>query len=410
MERPAYRVPVQPRRVLRPVPCPSGPAVLTDLLPALAAAVDGTGPALVPVPDGPAGAAVLRMAAVGEPLEEPTGADGSPDPVALVVPTSGSTGTPRGALLTASALAASAAATAERLGGAGSWLLCLPTTHVAGLQVLLRALAAGTVPECQDLSAGFTADGFTRAAAHLAGARRYTSLVPTQLVRLLDEPASLDALRDFDAVLLGGAAAPAPLLARARAAGVAVVATYGMSETCGGCVYDGVPLSGVRAGLAADGRITLAGAVVFSGYRRDPAATAAVLGGGVLTTGDLGAIRDDGRLEVLGRADAVLVTGGELVSPEAVERVLTSAAGIADAVVVGLADPEWGQRVVALVVPAGRPGAGGLDVGTVRALVTDRLGRASAPRDVVTVDAVPVLGIGKPDRAAAARLAARLLG
>ncbi len=394
-------------RGLRPIGCPSGAAVLAEVFPALAAAVAGTGPAVVPVPDGPAGAAVLRMAAVAEPLERPVTADGSPDPVALVVPTSGSTGTPRGALLTVSALTASAAATAERIGGAGSWLLCLPTTHVAGLQVLLRALAAGTAPVCQDLSAGFTPEGFARAAGQVAGGRRYTSLVPTQLLRLLDDPAACDALRGFDAVLLGGAAAPAALLARARAAGVPVVATYGMSETSGGCVYDGLPLSGVRAGLAAaDGRITLSGPVLFAGYRRDPVATAAVLADGVLTTGDLGAIAADGRVEVLGRADAVLVTGGELVSPEAVERVLTGAAGIADAVVVGLPDPEWGQRVVALVV---RAGADGPVAGDLRTLVSDRLGRASAPRDVVAVDALPLLGIGKPDRVAAARLAAQLL-
>jgi len=396
---------------LRPVGCPSGPAVLDELLPALAASVAGTGPALVPVPNGAAGAAVLRMAAVDEPLEQSVAADGTPDPVALVVPTSGSTGTPRGVLLTVSALAASAAATHSRIGGPGRWLLCLPTTHVAGLQVLLRSISAGTRPVCQDLSAGFDADGFAAAASQLAGpGRRYASLVPTQLTRLLGDDAARAALQGFDAVLLGGAGAPEPLLARARRAGVAVVETYGMSETCGGCVYAGTPLAGVSVALASDGRIILTGSVLFAGYRRDPAATGAVLTDGVFTTGDLGALDSDGRLEVLGRADDVLVTGGELVSPAAVERVLTGAGGVADAVVVGLPDPEWGQRVVALVVsgPTGASGASP-DAGRLRALVADRLGRASTPRDVVAVDAVPLLGIGKPDRAAATRLASRLL-
>lgn len=391
---------------LFPVACPSGAEVTRSLLPALAAAMAGTGPALVPVPDGAPGTAVLAMARPDEPLEQPVGAEGAPDPVVVVVPTSGSTGRPRGALLTRSALTASAEATGTRLGGPGRWLLCLPTTHVAGLQVLLRSLAAGTTPVCQDLTGGFTAAAFTAAAAQLSGpGRRYTSVVPTQLLRLLDDPSATEALRGFDAVLLGGAATPEPLLHRAREAGVVAVTTYGMSETSGGCVYDGLPLDGVRASLSAGHRLQLSGTVLFAGYRLDPDATAAVLADGVFTTGDLGSVGPDGRVEVRGRADSVLVTGGEKVLPDEVEAVLTAQPGVRDAVVVGLPDPEWGQRVVALVVAAGA-----LDTGRLRTAVADRLGPASVPRDVLVVDRLPVLGIGKPDRAAVAESARRLLG
>ncbi len=381
------------------VGCPTGPAVLDQLLPALAAALDGSGPAIVPVPDGQPGRAVLAMAAPDEPLE-PVGSGW----VALIVPTSGSTGQPRGALLTNTALMASAAATHRRLGGTGSWLLCLPTTHIAGLQVLARSLAAGTTPVCQELAGGFTADGFVAAAGSLPIAtRRYTSLVPTQLDRLLADPAATDALSGFDAVLLGGAAAPATLVERAGSAGVRTVLTYGMSETCGGCVYDGVPLDGVGVDVGESGRIRLSGAVLFSGYRRDPDATAAVLHEGVLTTTDLGNFDTAGALTVRGRADSVIRTGGESINPEQVERVLTEVNGVHDAVVVGLPDEQWGQRVVALVVAPD-----GLDRDRVRALVAQRLGRAAVPRQILEVDQLPRLGIGKPDRAAARELAGRL--
>lgn len=387
---------------LAPVGCPSGSAVLDRLLPALGKALAGSGPALVPVPDGPVGEAVKAMADPSQPLEQPeTGR------VVLVVPTSGSTGQPRGALLTDTALAAAATAAHARLGGNGSWLLCLPTTHIAGLQILTRSLFAGTTPVCQDLTGGFTAAGFVEAARRLpTSSRRYTSLIPTQLARLLDDESATGALRGFDTVLLGGAPTPDALLDRARAAGIAVMTTYGMSETCGGCVYDGRPLDGVTAATGDGGRITLSGAVLFSGYRRDPAATAAVLRNGVFTTTDLGHIDGSGRLSVRGRADAVIRSGGESVSPEAVERVLTGMPGVSDALVVGVPDIEWGQRVVALV--RWEPGAEPAPE-RARRLVAGRLGRAAVPRDILDVTELPHLGIGKPDRGAATRLAENLL-
>ncbi|WP_156043659.1 o-succinylbenzoate--CoA ligase [Cellulomonas sp. URHE0023] len=357
------------------------PARADLLLPALAAALDGTGAAVGPGPDTVA------------------------DEVALVVRTSGSTGDPRGVLLSAAALRASAAATADRLAGPGHWLLALPLQHVAGLQVLVRSVLAGTRPVVLP-DGPFRAPAFVAAATTMHSGPRYTSLVPTQLVRLLDDPAGSDALREFDAVLVGGAATGSDLLDRARSAGVAVVTTYGMSETCGGCVYDGVPLDGVSVRTDDAGRILLAGPVLAEGYTggrghlEDPFVH--VDGRRWLVTSDLGSWAG-GRLTVLGRADDVLVSGGTKVSPHAVEAVLER---FGEVVVVGLPDAEWGQVVVAVVVP--RPGSTPT-LADARAVVTERLGAAHAPRHLVVTGSLPLRGPGKIDRRAAARLAGALL-
>ncbi len=197
------------------------------------------------------------------------------------------------------------------------------------------------------------------------GGRAYLSLVPTQLGRALDAGVRLDG---YAAVLVGGAACPPALVERARAAGVRVVLSYGMTETCGGCVYDGEPLPGVEVAVGADGRIAVGGATLFAGYRFGPPQV------GPHVTGDLGALDDSGRLTVLGRADDVIVTGGENVSPQAVEAALAAHPAVREAAVVGAPDPEWGQAVVAYVVLApvrraadagrrarvgGAPGSGG---------------------------------------------------
>ena len=350
------------------------------------AALDGDRPLAV-LPAGPPAAveaanAVLRAEV---PLE---------DGAHLVVVTSGSTGTGRGVLLAADAVRASAQATLERLGGAGSWLLALPVSAIAGLQVLCRSEVAGraavVLGKGEDLASAVT--------RMPADDRRYTALVPTQLVRFLD--AEPDALRSFDAVLVGGAATDPALLERARAEGVRVVTTYGMTETAGGCVYDGVPLDGVRVRVT-DGGVELAGPVLASGYRLDPAATAAAFDGGWFRTRDAGDVDDDGRLTVRGRLDDVLISGGVNVAPAAVEAVLREHAGIADAVVVGRPDPEWGQRVVAAVVPAGDRAP---DLAELRRWVGDRLGAPAAPRELHVLAAVPTLHTGKPDRRAVAAL------
>jgi O-succinylbenzoic acid--CoA ligase len=320
--------------------------------------------------------------------------------VAVVIATSGSTGEPKLVALSGTALRASAEATADRLGGPARWLLALPAEHVAGVQVIVRAMLAGAPPVVQDLRGGFRSEDFTAATERLGAGRRCTSLVPTQLGRLLDAGgAALGALRGYDAVLVGGAALEPGLHARAGSAGVRVVTTYGMSETAGGCVYDGVPLDGVRVDLDTDGRILLGGPTLADGYLGRPQETAAAFADGWFRTGDLGRIRD-GRLEVLGRADDVIITGGEKVAPAAVERVLAAQPGVRAACVVGLPDPEWGQIVAAAVVAD--PGVP-LDEGRLRDAVRDALGRAAVPRRVLAVAGIALRGVGKPDRAAVAR-------
>ncbi|PPK97472.1 O-succinylbenzoic acid--CoA ligase [Kineococcus xinjiangensis] len=401
-------------RLLQPLPLPTGAAVLAAL-PRLRAALDGTGPALLPHPAGSPPPADLLP---GEPLA--AAEDDPDDPTAVVVSTSGSTGTAKGALLSAAALRASATATRTRLGAPGppggeQWLLALPAHHVAGLQVLLRSLLAGTEPVVVDLAGGFTPAAFTAAAAACTGALRRTSLVPTQLLRLLDAGAEATAaLASFDAVLVGAAATPPALLERAAAAGVRVVTTYGSSETCGGCVYDGLPLDGVHADVEpATSRVLLSGDVVARGYRARPDAPAFdrdPAGRRRFRTDDAGVLRagpggsgQRPRLEVLGRLDDLVTTGGLKVAPALVEGVLVQHPAVAEAAVVGVEDERWGQRLVAAVVA--REAAGGVDLAQLRAFVTARLAAHAAPRQLVLLRELPLRGPGKPDRLLLQRLA-----
>jgi o-succinylbenzoate---CoA ligase len=374
---------------IRMVQVDGSPAAVTELAGALGEALDG-GPAVLPHP--PRGSAPPAAAGPG---------------AALVIATSGSTGVPKYVVLSATALRASALATVERLEGPARWLLALPAEHVAGAQVVVRSLLAGAAPMVQDLRDGFRPDDFATATAQLGDGRRCTSLVPTQLARLLDAGGTaLDALRGYAAVLVGGAALDPWLHARALAAGVRVVTTYGMSETAGGCVYDGVPLHGVRVDIDETGRIRLGGPTLAEGYLGDPAGTAAAFGDGWFRTGDLGRWRG-GRLEVLGRADDVIITGGEKVAPAAVEQVLAAQAGVRAACVVGLPDVEWGQVVAAAVVADPGDGPQEPDAvrgGRLRAAVLAELGRAAVPRVLHTVPEIPLRGIGKPDRRAIADL------
>ncbi len=183
-----------------------------------------------------------------------------------------------------------------------------------------------------------------------------------------------------------------------------MVSTYGMSETAGGCVYDGVPLAGVRVEIGSDARIRLGGPTLADGYLGRPDATADAFGDGWFRTGDLGRW-SGGRLEVLGRADDVIVTGGENVAAAAVERVLVAQPGVRVACVVGLPDPEWGEVVGAVVVRD--PGARTTTwEAPLRATVRAALGRAAVPRRLLAVAEIPLRGVGKPDRGAVLRLLA----
>lgn len=303
--------------------------------------------------------------------------------VALVVATSGTEGPPKGAELTHDALRFSAEASLARLGATPDqrWLCCLPLHHIAGLQVVLRARLARHRPI---LHPGFDIARITD--EHEA---THVSLVPTMLHRLLEAGADL---RRFEAVLLGGAAAPTGLVERARELGVNVVQTYGMTETCGGCVYDGIALDGVGIRVV-DDVVEIAGPVLFRGYRNDPARTATVLRDGWFRTSDLGELGSDGRLRVLGRADDVIVSGGEKIPAAALEALLAEHPGVGEAAVTGRQDAEWGQRVIAYVVPAEEVPVP--DLAELRAFVAARAPAPWAPREVVVVDALPRTALGK---------------
>jgi len=340
-----------------------------DLAVALAAALEGGNP-VAPIPDP----RQLSALAVEEPVTE---AD-----AAVVVTTSGSTGDPKAVVLTRAALRFAVAATHERLGGPGDWVCALPTRHVAGLMTVARAVIAGTEVRFArgDLGDLPTATG-----------RVYVSLVAAQLDRALGDAGSTAKLRDYAAVLLGGGAVPAGLRERATEAGVQVVATYGMSETCGGCVYDGVPLAGVRVELD-DGRISLGGPMAFSGYRLRPRLTARVLDGDLVHTQDRGRWAD-GRLQVLGRIDDVVISGGENVDLAAAQRVADTEFGEPAVVLLAVPDERWGTRVVAVTT-------GRLTLAEVRDRLEPLLGRAATPKELRRVGELAYTSIGKIDRTA----------
>lgn len=332
---------------------------------------------------------VLAAADLDVPLR--SNEDDAEDPTVLAVATSGSTGTPRIVLLQRSALLTSAAATAQRLGGPGQWLLALGLNHIAGIQVVLRSQLAGYSPViCPSGGTAFSSQ-FVARTEELTAERRYVSLVPTQLRRLLADELATRALASYDAVLLGGAAAEDALLDSAAARGCTIVTTYGMSETCGGCVYDGVPLDGVEVHVdGALGQITLSGPVVARGYRNvvrpDP------FTGNAFRTSDAGLLIE-GKLRVMGRTDDLINTGGKKVAPDEVVAALLSVSGVSDAAVVGLEDHEWGQRIGAIVVTD-------LPTATVRTALRAVLPGYAVPKLLTTVAAIPRIGIGKVDRTA----------
>jgi o-succinylbenzoate---CoA ligase len=426
-------------RPLHAAVLPAGPRLI-DLL---AAALDGTGPAVAPLPAGQPDAVLRRQLRVLAPsaIETPEGTVGLEtrqpvaDDTAVVIATSGSTGEPKAVELRGAALLASARASLRRIGARPGerWLCCLPPAYIAGIQVLVRAILSGEPPVICDPS-----DPEAFIAEVERGAARHASLVPTQLQRLLPpatgadgtpgagEPATVSRLRS---ILLGGAAAPPGLLAAARDAGARIVTTYGMSETCGGCVYDGVPLGGVRvdidtgagaisgtgtgsgtssgtgtgtgagpAGADGRGRIRIAGPVLFSGYRLRPDLTAAATDGHWFLTSDIGSVDGTGRLLVHGRADDVINTGGHKVLPAEVAAAVSTHPGVRDTAVIGLPDDEWVERVTVVIVPAdpGAPPA----LAELRDHVGSQLPGYAAPQQLVVVGQIPVLASGKHDLAA----------
>jgi O-succinylbenzoic acid--CoA ligase len=309
----------------------------------------------------------------------------------LLIETSGSTGRPKRVALSRAAMRASAHATHQRLGGPGQWVLNLPPAYVAGVQVLFRSVLAGTEPVV-------TSD-LHDALREMTLSRKYVSLVPTQLERYLHDGDEVGALACFDAVLVGGGPLRKQTRTEAEGAGIRVVQSYGMSETCGGCVYDGVPLDGVALKIDADDQVLVSGPVLFDGYDGDPEGTASALQDGWFRTDDLGRLDDDGRLHVTGRSDDVVISGGIKVPAPAVERMLLEHPAVAAVAVVGVPDPEWGERVVAVVSTTG----GTVTLEELRDLVGPR---QWAPRRMLAVPGLPELPNGKLDRVAVRRWAA----
>src|SRR5690606_13825835 len=279
-------------------------------------------------------------------------------------------------------------ATAQRLGGPGRWVLAVPAHHVAGFQLLVRTVVAGTDPVVVDTSEGFDPRALAAAAARV-DLPAFLSLVPTQLGRVLRAGERVVApLRRLTGILVGGAASSPGMLAEARGAGLAVRTTYGMTETGGGCVYDGVPLPRVRVRLGEDDRVEIAGPVLAAGYLDGADPDAFVTSDGLRwhRTGERGAFVVEGgrgRLRVLGRVDDVVNTGGVKVSPAAVERLLGEHPGVAEVAVVGVGDEEWGELVTAVVVPRASERVRLADL---REAVRVELGAAHAPRVLVLTE------------------------
>lgn len=370
-----------------------------ELLRALRAALNGSGPAI--------GLGMLSA----RPVDVAAG-------TAVVVTTSGSTGTPKSVVLSRAALTSSALATAARI-GEGSWLLALPASSVAGLQVLVRSLVQGREPAV--LAGTFSPVAFAAAALMMTSTENgervptFTSLVPAQLASLLDAAATdapvLAAVRSFQAILVGGQALAPALLERAADAGVRVVRTYGSTETSGGCVYDGVPLDGVGV-REQEGELQVTGPTLAEGYFGASALTEAAFpvdpdGTRWYRTGDAGIV-EDGVVRVRGRLDNVIVSGGLNVSLDRVERVVRGIPGLEAAVVIGVPHPKWGEGSV-IVVPHGealrRSEAAQLEAA--RGAVADEIGAHARPERLVFVDALQTLPSGKPDREAIRRAVTR---
>ncbi len=364
----------------------SGQAVFA----ALKSALDG-GPAVLP----------LARGAVRTPVP-PT----VPSRVALVVQSSGSTGAPKRVALSVEALLASAEGSAAALGGQGQWLLALPVHHIAGINVLVRSIAARTEPVVVH-GEHFDPLAFVEAASKLRNEARFTSLVPAQLAALLETPKAVDILRGFTRILVGGQSTPAMLLAHALDLGLNVTRSYGSSETSGGCVYDGVPFPDVTMRVVNDdgegegeGEVELGGPTLAEGYLGDDALTSrqfyADATGRWYRTADAGSITR-GVLSITGRLDDVIISGGVKVSLSAVERIVTALGGLGGAVVVGRAHERWGEVPVVVATTAA-------SLERIRYAVERDLGVEARPAEVVVVESIPVLSSGKPDRNALTNL------
>lgn len=416
-------------RPLVPLPIPANTTV-ADLYPQLEQALRGEASLLpLPVKDPQRAALLHDVMRADKPIDAT---------IAFILSTSGSTGVPKGAQLSATALAASASATEKVLGGPGQWLLALPPDHVAGLQVLLRSLAAGYEPVLMDVTQPFTPGALVDAIHRMTGPRRYCSLVPTQVRRLIQaleaedttgvtgstgvtggySPATLiETVGSLEGILVGGAPLSPALRKKCADVGWTIITTYGSSETAGGMVYDGTPLPGTSVkiqplGTGDEGRVLLGGPTLATGYRNAEdlfgfSAHAGPSGerngnsnpfvDGWFVTDDIGAIRN-GKLEILGRYDQAINTGGLKVLPEVVESAARRA-GYADCAVLGIPSAEWGESVCLVIEQPRENTPYFLDREETRH-IREQLDLPSyaRPTSIAVIRQIPLRGPGKTDR------------
>ena len=392
-------------RALARIPVAPGPRGVQDLFAALPDAFEGN--AIAPVPVTSATVSDTYVTQILQAIRPEIALES--DGAAVVLTTSGSTGSPRGVLLSTASLRASAQGAAELIGipmAESAWLVAIPVTSAGGFAVVVRSWLAGFEPETLPSVGGsvpFRTEHFvasTQQLAHRAKGRALlTSLVPTQLARILDDVEGRSALGEYSAILVGGARFDGTIRERAQAAGVKVLSTYGLTETCGGCVYDGKVFPGVDVRIAPDGEVLVSGDVLAIGYRLDPTLTAQRFIDGWLHTGDIGST-DEGTLSIVGRRDDIVTVKGVNVATSAVERVISAISGVDACAVIATPHAIDGHRLTAFIVTR-------LDLtSTIRATVADQLGPVAAPSMISAITSLPVLPNGKTDRAA---LAARAI-
>ncbi len=304
---------------------------------------------------------------------------------ALIVESSGSTGIPKRISISADALIASAKATEEYFGAKGQWLLTLPINYIAGIQVLVRSILSDVQPIVMNTAVPFTPEAFALSSTLLTADSKFTSVVPTQLVRLQQlasqDPFLVKLLQRFTAILVGGQATSPEVLSFFRERNINVVESYGMAETSGGCVYDGKALSGVEIKLV-DGRVAINGSMLANDVASED---------GYLVTQDIGELDDQGLLRILGRADRVMISGGLKMSLDQVEAVAASVPGVVEVGATAVSSTEWGERVGIAYV--GSPEVADFMAGA----VFEQLGIAAKPIRVIRVDRLPRLSNGKTD-------------
>lgn len=301
--------------------------------------------------------------------------------IACIVESSGSTGAPKRIFISTGALLHASRAGQERLGPLGQWLLALPINFIAGQQVLIRSLLADQQPVIMNTAVPFTAEAFLRSAMLMTNPIRYTSLVPAQLAKLVTEaeqdPATLGALQSFRAILVGGQSTPDELRDRAVRLGIKVVVSYGMTETSGGCVFDGVPLDGVRLKIAPDSRVLISGKTMAEGEHD------------WIFTNDLAELSPEGKLKIIGRADRVIISGGLKLSLDTVEYLGSELPGVEEIAAVSLLDPTWGERIGIAYI--GSPEV----ADDIANQLAHLLGPVGKPIRVLRVDKLPKLPTGK---------------